>query len=170
MMRWPLGASSGVSQEDRRYSFRAHGQPYCRYTGSCGREGRLVLLGKGGQLFSLPLPPDNQPKLGYPYNLTLPLPPATGKPQPYRLPFLSMRVIPNPEFEKTPYAVTELNTPLWELTQGPIFAGENASVDLRSSDKDPLYKLPAAYVLSGIYLPGGEMQLSQVFPAQPLLK
>ncbi len=86
------------------------------------------------------------------------------------LPFLSMRVIPNPEFEKTPYAVTELNTSLWELTQGPIFAGENASVDLRSSDKDPLYKLPAVYVLSGIYLQGGEMQLSQVFPAQPLLK
>jgi hypothetical protein len=125
---------------------------------------------KGGKLFSLPLPANDQVKIGHPYNLTLPVPAPTGKPQPYLLPFLSMRVIPNIEVEQTRYAVQELNTSLWELVDGPIFGTANAAVALRPSEKDPLYKLPVNYVLSGVYLEGGEMQLSKVFPAQPISK
>jgi acetoacetate decarboxylase len=141
--------------------------------GTLDREGVRVVsfsLTKGGQLFSLPLPADKQPKLGHPYNLTLPLPAPTGKPQPYLLPFLSMRVIPNTGVEKTPYAVAELNTSDWELTEGPIFGSSNPAVDFRPSDKDPLYRLPVSIVLSGVYLQSGEMQLAQVFPGESLLK
>jgi hypothetical protein len=127
-------------------------------------------LTKGKGLFSLPLPADTQVKVGYPYNLTLPLPAPTGKPEPYALPFLSMRVIPNTQVEKEPYAVEQLNSSVWELAEGPIFGTTNAAVDLRPSEKDPLYKLPVNYVLSGIYLQGGVMQLAKVFPAQPISK
>jgi hypothetical protein len=141
--------------------------------GTLDRAGVRVVsfsLTKGGQLFSLPLPADKPAKVGHPYNLTLPMPPPTGKPQSYLLPFLSMRVIPNTGAEKTPYAVAELITSDWELTKGPIFGSGNAAVDFRPSDKDPMSKLPVNFVLSGVYLQGGEMQLSQIFPGEPLSK
>jgi len=131
-----------------------------------GLEVASISFTKGGRLFSLPLPPGKKPKLAYPYNLTLPLPEPTGKPQPYILPFLSMRVIPNTDAEKAPYAVSELNLALWELTRGPIYSGSNPSVDLRPSGKDPLYKLPVSSVISAVYVQDGEMQLGKFYPAQ----
>jgi hypothetical protein len=49
---------------------------------------------KGGKLFSVPLPADTTPQLPPPYNLLLPMPPATGQPQDYVVPTAALRRIP----------------------------------------------------------------------------
>jgi hypothetical protein len=50
----------------------------------------------------------------------------------------------------TPCAVQQLNSSLWDLTEGPIYGTSGAAVHLLPSEKDRLYKLPVNYVLSEI--------------------
>ena len=49
---------------------------------------------KGGKLFSVPLPAEQTVELPSPYNLLLPLPPATGKPQDLVLKTMALRRFP----------------------------------------------------------------------------
>jgi acetoacetate decarboxylase len=108
---------------------------------------------KTGKMLSLPLPADRKPTFPFPYNLTLPLPEPTGKPQGLPFSTLSTRFIGNIGSEKNSWALSQLNGLVWTLHKGELWAGD-ASLAFRASDDDPLYKLPVNQILDAMVFYG----------------
>lgn len=108
---------------------------------------------KTGRMLSLPLPAGRKPTFPFPYNLTLPLPEPTGKPQGLPFTTLSTRFISNLGSEKNSWALSQLNGLVWTLTKGELWAGE-ASLAFRPSEDDPLYKLPVNQILDAMVFYG----------------
>jgi acetoacetate decarboxylase len=106
----------------------------------------------GGKLFSTPLPADKPVSLPYPYNMTLPLPPPTGKEQPtVPLPTASLKVVPQVGSDE-PIVARVIGSP-WHM-KGDFYKASDASISWRRSDEDPFYKLPILKVLGGMYFEG----------------
>ena len=132
-------------------------------------------LNIGGKMFSTPLPADKPVKLGFPYNMTFPLPAPTGKEQPgVPLPTTSIKLIPgvgpaNGNGNPTP-AVAQLIGALWQM-KGNFFSGSGASISYRQSETDPFYKLPILKVLGGMYFEGGlTLALKDIMVLDDMLK
>jgi acetoacetate decarboxylase len=108
---------------------------------------------KTGKMLSVPLPANRKPTFPFPYNLTLPLPDATGKPQPLPYETMCTQFIPNPFDSKNPWALSRLTTMTWTLEKGELWAGD-ATLEFRPSDDDPLYKLPVNQILDAMVFYG----------------
>lgn len=107
----------------------------------------------GDQLFSTPLPANEPVVLPYPYNLTLQLPPPTGKEQPSVLyPTSSLKLIPGPGGPSKPLVAQLLGVP-WRMS-GTFYSGSKASVEHHPSEKDPFYQLPVLKILDALYMEG----------------
>ncbi len=85
---------------------------------------------KGSKLFSVPLAADKAIQLPPPYNLLLPLPSPTGKPQDYVLPTMALRRVPGigpgPNGAAGAEVLQLVGTP-WHITKAEIYAGEGVS-------------------------------------------
>jgi acetoacetate decarboxylase len=108
---------------------------------------------KTGKMLSLPLPANKKPTFPFPYNLTLPLPEATGKPQGLPFSTLSTRFIADIGGDRNPWALSQLNSLVWTLEKGELWAGE-ASLSFHPSEDDPLYKLPVNQILDAMVFYG----------------
>ena len=115
---------------------------------------------KGDKLFSVPLPADQTVQLPSPYNLLLPLPPATGKPQDYVLPTMALRRVPGigpgPNGAAGAEVVQLVGTP-WHITKAEIYAGEAASLELYPSQEDPIGQLLPCNAVLGAFILRGDM-------------
>ncbi|MBW2023200.1 MAG: acetoacetate decarboxylase family protein [Deltaproteobacteria bacterium] len=110
---------------------------------------------KGGRLFSVPLRTKKIKQLPFPYNMLLPLPKATGKPQPYVLPTIGLRTIPGVGKASGHAEVQQLIGTPWIITRAEVYAGLNPSIDLIPSIEDPIaQKLPINMVLGAFILRG----------------
>src|SRR6185295_15412043 len=113
---------------------------------------------KGGKLFSVPLPADKTVQLPAPYNLLLPLPPATGEPQDYVIPTMALRRVPGigsgPNGARGAEVLQLVGTP-WHVTKAEFFAADAAALEIYPSEEDPLAQiLPCNAVLGGFILRG----------------
>jgi hypothetical protein len=115
---------------------------------------------KGGKLFSVPLPADKPVQLPFPYNLLLPTPQATGKPQDYVLSTIGLRRIPGVGSGANGYNGAEvlqlIGTP-WHVTKADIFAGDAASMELYPSKEDPIGQILPFNSVLGAYILRGDM-------------
>jgi acetoacetate decarboxylase len=112
-----------------------------------------VSMNVGGNLFSTPLPADKNVSLPYPYNMTLPLPPATGKPQEsVAFPTATLKVVPGVEAGNPPSVARLIGAP-WRM-KGQFHSGSNASAAYGKSEADPLYKLPNLKTLGAMFFHG----------------
>ncbi|HDM78194.1 MAG TPA: hypothetical protein ENG51_17295 [Deltaproteobacteria bacterium] len=110
---------------------------------------------RGGILFKVPLPAKNIKQLPFPYNMLLPLPKATGKPQPYILPTIGLRTIPGVGKNSNHAEVQQLIGTPWVITKARVYAGLNPSIDILPSKEDPIaQKLPINMVLGAFILRG----------------
>jgi len=106
----------------------------------------------GGKLLSTPLPADKPVSLPYPWNMTLPLPPPTGKEQAtVPLPTASLKVVPQVGSDD-PVVARVIGSP-WHM-KGDFYKGSDASISYRQSEEDPFYKLPVLKVLGSTYFEG----------------
>ncbi|HYX37758.1 MAG TPA: acetoacetate decarboxylase family protein [Oligoflexus sp.] len=113
----------------------------------------------GHKIFSTPLPANDAVPLAYPQNMTLPLPPPTGKPQDsVPLPTLTFKYVPGVGAENAAPAVAQLIGAPWKVT-GNFHGTEGVAVVLRSSEEDPFGKLPVLATVGGTYI-SGEMTLA----------
>jgi acetoacetate decarboxylase len=148
---WPK--KMGDIQMDRvgdeyRCSFERHGERLAS-----------ARMHVGGKLFSTPLPADKPVSLPYPYNMTLILPPPTGKPQSsVPLPTTTLKLIPGVGVGDPIPAVARLIGAPWHM-KGSFYSGSGGSISYRSSEKDPFYKLPILKTLGAMYFEG-EMSLA----------
>jgi acetoacetate decarboxylase len=111
----------------------------------------------GGKLLSTPLPADKPVSLPYPWNMTLPLPPPTGKEQAtVLLPTASLKVVPQVGSDD-PVVARVIGSP-WHM-KGDFYKASEGSISYRKSDADPFYKLPVLKVLGATYFEG-EMTLA----------
>jgi len=113
---------------------------------------------KGNKLFSVPLPATETIDLPSPYNLLLPLPPPTGKPQDYVIPTMALRRVPGvgtgPD-GATGAAVLQLIGTPWHVTKAEFFAIDAPALEIYASKEDPLAEiLPCNAVLGGFILRG----------------
>ena len=107
----------------------------------------------GGKLFSTPLPADKAVSLPYPYNMTLPLPPPTGKPQEsVAFPTTTFKLVPGVEPGNPPSVARLIGAP-WRM-KGDFHGGSGASAVYGQSDADPLYKLPILKTLGAMFFHG----------------
>jgi hypothetical protein len=131
------------------------------YRCSLDRRGeRIASVGMqvGGKLFSTPLPADKPVSLPYPYNMTLPLPPPTGKPQEsVPFPTTTFKLVPGVEVGNPPSVARLIGAP-WRM-KGDFHSGSGASAAYGRSDDDPLYKLPILKTLGAMFFQG-EMTLA----------
>jgi hypothetical protein len=115
---------------------------------------------KGSKLFSVPLPADQTVQLPSPYNLLLPLPPATGKPQDYVLPTMALRRVPGigpgPNGAAGAEVLQLVGTP-WHVTKAEIYAGDAAGMELYPSQEDPIGQLLPCNAVLGAYILRGDM-------------
>ncbi len=112
-------------------------------------------VSKGGKLFSIPLPSKDIKQLPFPYNMLLPLPKATGKPQSYVLPTIGLRTVPGIGKDAAKAQVQELVGTPWVITKATVWQGKAPSIDLHSTMEDPLAKmLPVNAVLASYVLRG----------------
>lgn len=110
---------------------------------------------RGNQLFTVPLPADEIEQLPAPYNLLLPMPPATGKPQSYVLPTIGLRTVPGVGKEAARASVHQLIGTPWIITEARVWEGLDPSIDLIPSEEDPIARaLPANQVLGAFILRG----------------
>jgi acetoacetate decarboxylase len=133
------------------------------YQVSFSRQGQPLVSASftlGSKLFSTPLPADKPVTLGYPYNLTLPLPPPSGSPQEsFPLPTATLKVIPGVGSDSPPPVVAQLIGANWRLS-GNFNGSSNVSLGFNNqSDDDPFYKLPVLKVLDAVVV-RGEMDLA----------
>ena len=106
----------------------------------------------GGKLFSTPLPANEPMSLPYPYNMTLPLPPPTGKEQKtVALPTASLKVMPQVGSDE-PLVARVIGSP-W-LMSGNFYKASEGSISYRKSEADPFYKLPVLNVLGATSFEG----------------
>jgi len=113
---------------------------------------------KGNKLFSVPLPATETIDLPSPYNLLLPLPAPTGKPQDYVIPTMALRRVPGVGTGSNGAAGAEvlqlIGTP-WHVTKAEFFAVDAPAMEIYSSKEDPLAQiLPCNAVLGGFILRG----------------
>jgi acetoacetate decarboxylase len=115
---------------------------------------------RGGKLFSVPLPADKTIQLPAPYNMLLPLPQPTGKPQDWVLPTMALRRVPGIGPGPTGVAGAEVlqlvGTP-WHVTKGEVFAGEAADLELFPSKEDPIGQLLPCNSVLGAFILRGDM-------------
>jgi hypothetical protein len=115
---------------------------------------------KGGRLVSIPLPADKINPLPFPYNMLVPLPKATGKPQNYVLSTMGLRYFPG--VGKGPNGVLGadvlqlISTP-WVVTKGEIYKGLDTSMELFASKEDPIAKVLPFNAVLGSYIVRGDM-------------
>jgi acetoacetate decarboxylase len=110
---------------------------------------------KTGRMVSLPLPANRKPVFPFPYNLTMPLPEPTGKPQGLPFSTLGIRLVPNggASGKEDAWALAQITGNTWTLEKGVLWAGE-ASLSFRASELDPLHKLPVNMVLDAMLFQG----------------
>ncbi|MFG2231371.1 acetoacetate decarboxylase family protein [Streptomyces sp. NPDC048723] len=115
---------------------------------------------KGAKLFSVPLPADGTDELPYPYNLLLPLPPATGEPQDYVLPTVALKrfpgVGPGPNGHAGAEVLQLVGTP-WHITQADVYAGDAAGMEIYPSEEDPIGRLLPCNAVLGAFILQGSM-------------
>jgi len=111
----------------------------------------------GEKLFEVPLPAEGVEELPFPYNMLLPLPPATGKPQPYILPTIGLRTFPGIGPEAGTAQVQQLVGTPWIITEAEIWAGEAPSLDLFATEEDPLMELLPPESVVGAFILRGDM-------------
>jgi hypothetical protein len=115
---------------------------------------------KGSKLFSVPLPADKTIQLPPPYNMLLPLPSPTGKPQDYVLPTMALRRVPGigpgPNGAAGAEVLQLVGTP-WHITKAEIYAGEGATMEIYPSKEDPIGQLLPCNALLGAYILRGDM-------------
>lgn len=111
---------------------------------------------KGGRLVSVPLPAEDINALPYPYSALLPLPKATGEPQPYALLTVGLRNFPGVgERSAGSSDVLQLVATPWVVTEAEIFEGLDASLDIRASERDPIANaLPINSILGSFIIRG----------------
>lgn len=114
-----------------------------------------VKVKRGGKLVSIALAADIKP-LPFPYNMLIPIPPATGKPQNFVLETMGLRYLPPVGAQKAAKPLELIGTP-WVVTEGSVYEGLDASLDLSPLKEDPVaQKLPFNSVL-GAYIVKGTM-------------
>ena len=133
------------------------------YLVSFSRQGETLVSASfnvGSKLFSTPLPADKPVTLGYPYNLTLPLPAPNGKPQEsFPLPTATLKVIPGVGSDSPAPVVAQLIGANWRLS-GTFNGSSDVSLKFNAqSENDPFYKLPILKVLDAVVV-HGEMDLA----------
>jgi hypothetical protein len=115
---------------------------------------------KGDKLFSVPLPADTTSQLPPPYNLLLPLPPATGQPQDYIVPTAALRRVPGigpgPNGAAGAEVAQLVGTP-WHITKAEVYAADAASMELFPSEEDPIGQLLPCNSVLGAYIIRGDM-------------
>jgi Acetoacetate decarboxylase (ADC)/SnoaL-like domain len=121
------------------------------------REGKRLASASmhiGSKLFSTPLPADKPVSLPFPYNMTLMLPPPTGKPQEtIPLPSATIKLIPGVGPGNSPVVARLIGAP-WQL-KGTFYGGSGASSTYGRSENDPMYRLPILKILGSTYFEGG---------------
>ena len=143
-----LGHIEFVNQESYFSSLeRPRGLPICTGT-----------LYPVSQLLTIPLPAGQAIKLPPPFNETVPLPPPGKTPMPVVLPFISLRVIPNPQ-PSAPPALAQLIQTMWLLDRGEIWAGTGSCHLTGASSLDPYHKLPVIAPVDCL-LYRGDMQIA----------
>lgn len=141
---------------------------------SFARGGQRLLsasMKSGRKLFSTPLPANQPVNLPYPYNLTLPLPPPTGKPQEsFPFPVMTLKMIAGVGSDNPAPVLAELITAPWRMS-GSVYSGADVTIATYPSENDPFYKLPVLKVLGAVYA-YGEMNLAlkEIKVAEDLLK
>jgi hypothetical protein len=115
---------------------------------------------KGDALFSVPLPPDRTVDLPSPYNLLLPLPPATGEPQDYIIRTMALRRVPGigpgPDGATGAEVLQLVGTP-WHVTQAEVYAGDGATIELYPAKEDPIGLLLPCNAVLGAFILRGDM-------------
>jgi len=115
---------------------------------------------KGEKLFSVPLPADKTTQLPSPYNMLLPLPAPTGKPQDYVLPTMALRRFPGVGPGPNGFAgaeVLQLITTPWHVTKAEFYAGATADMEIYPSKEDPIGQLLPCNGLLGAFIFRGDM-------------
>jgi len=125
----------------------------------------------GRKLFSTPLPADKPVSLPYPYNMTLPLPPPTGKPQEdFPFPVMTIRLFPGVGSDNPAPALAQLIGAPWRMN-GDVYSGSDATLAYYPSEKDPFYKLPVLKVLGAAYAHADmKLAMKEVNVVEDLLK
>ncbi len=115
---------------------------------------------RGGKLFSVPLPAHKAVQLPFPYNLLLPMPAATGKPQDYVLSTIGLRRLPGigpgPDGVAGSTVLQLVSTP-WHVTKAEVYAGDAASMELYPSKEDPIGQLLPFNSVLGAFILRGDM-------------
>jgi acetoacetate decarboxylase len=108
----------------------------------------------GARMFSTPLPADKPVSLPYPYNMTLPLLPPTGKPQDsVPLPTATLKMIPGVGAATGTPVVARLIGAPWRM-KGTFYTGSGASIALGPAENDPVQRLPNLHTLGASYFHG----------------
>lgn len=141
---------------------------------SFSRGGERLVSGSmksGRKLFSTPLPADKPVALPYPYNMTLPLPPPTGKPQEsFPFPVMTLRLFPGVGSDNPAPALAELIEAPWRMS-GDVYSGSDATITYYPSENDPFYKLPILKVLGAVYAHADmSLALKEIKVVEDLLK
>lgn len=125
----------------------------------------------GSKLFSTPLPADTPVSLPFPYNMTLPLPAPTGKPQEsFPFPVMTVRLFPGIGSDNPAPALAELIEAPWRMS-GDVYGGSDVSLTYYPSEKDPFYKLPILKVLGAVYAHADmSLALKEIKSVEDLLK
>ena len=117
-----------------------------------------VTLGK--KLFSVPLPADKTIELTPPYDVLLPLPAPTGKPQDYVIPTMALRRVPGigpgPSGSAGAEVLQLVGTP-WHITKADVYAGNAAGMELFRSKEDPIADLLPVNAVLGSFILRGAM-------------
>jgi acetoacetate decarboxylase len=115
---------------------------------------------KGDELFSVPLAADGAADLPSPYDLLLPLPPPTGKPQDYVIRTMALRRVPGvgpgPDGATGAEVLQLVGTP-WHVTQAEVYAGDAATMELYPSKEDPIGALLPCNAVLGAFILRGDM-------------
>jgi len=125
----------------------------------------------GSKLFSTPLPANSAVPLGYPYNMTLPLPAPTNRPQAaVPFPTTTLKLIPGVGSDNPPPALAQLIWGPWQV-QGDFYGGSGTSIQYQPSEDDPFYKLPVLKVIGSVYVSGAmTLALKDMRVVEDLLK
>ena len=128
---WPAGREiGGWPKKMATINFDRIGN---QYRCSLERHGQRLASSSidiGGKLLSTPLPADKAVSLPYPWNMTLPLPPPTGKEQAtVPLPTASLKVVPQVGSDD-PVVARVIGSP-WHM-KGDFYKGSNAHLSIGS--------------------------------------
>jgi acetoacetate decarboxylase len=108
----------------------------------------------GKKMFSTPIAANDTIEMSFPYNVTLPLPPASDKPQPaVPLPTLTFKYIPGIGSANPKPVVAQLIGAPWMLS-GDFHATANVAMNVHSTEEDPLGKLPVLNLLGATFISG----------------